>query len=204
MSVITVLRRGGRLSDVPPRTRIGSIDPDGPEAWILAVASRRDRTAFARLHAHFAPRLAGFLGRGRTAEVEELVQETLLAVWRKAELYDPTQASASTWIFTIARNLRIDAARRAGRATFVDVADHDEIDDAPDGEALLIAGERETQVRAALAALPPEQADVVRMTYFTEKPQVEIARDLGIPLGTVKSRLRLAANRLRALLEGDR
>lgn len=204
MSVITVMRRGGRLSEGPPRTRIGSIDPDGPEAWILAVASRRDRTAFARLHAHFAPRLTGFLGRGRPAEVEELVQETLIAVWRKAELYDPTQASASTWIFTIARNLRIDAARRAGRATFVDVADHDEIDDSPDGEALLIAGERETRVRAALAALPPEQADVVRMTYFTEKPQVEIARDLGIPLGTVKSRLRLAANRLRALLEGDR
>jgi RNA polymerase sigma-70 factor (ECF subfamily) len=204
MSVITVLRRGGRLSEVPPRTRIGSIDPNGPEAWILAVASRRDRAAFARLHAWFAPRLAGFLGRSRTADVEELVQETLLTVWRKAELYDPTQASAATWIFTIARNLRIDAARRAGRATFVDVADHDEIDDSPDGEALLLAGERETRVRAALAALPPEQADVVRMTYFTEKPQVEIARELGIPLGTVKSRLRLAANRLRTLLEGDR
>jgi RNA polymerase sigma-70 factor (ECF subfamily) len=204
MSVITVLRRGGRLSEVPPRIRIGSIDPDGPEAWILAVAARRDRAAFARLHARFAPRLAGFLGRGGAADVEELVQETLLAVWRKAHLFDPTRASAAAWIFTIARNLRIDAARRTGRATFVDVADHDEIDDSPDGEALLLAGEREVRVRAALAALPPEQADVVRLTYFTDKPQVEIARDLGIPLGTVKSRLRLAANRLRALLEADR
>lgn len=192
------------MSEIPPRTRVGSIDPDGPEAWILAVASRRDRAAFARLHAWFAPRLAGFLRRAGTPDVEELVQETLLTVWRKAELYDPTNAGASTWIFTIARNLRIDWARRAGRATFVDVDDHDEIDDSPDGEALLLAGERETRVRAALAALPPEQADVVRMTYFTEKPQVEIARDLGIPLGTVKSRLRLAANRLRAILEADR
>jgi len=192
------------LSEGPIGSRSVSVDPDAPEGWILAVASRRDRAAFARLHAWFAPRLAGFLARKGTADVEELVQETLLAVWRKADLYDPTQASASTWIFTIARNLRIDAARRAGRATFVDVADHDEADDSPDGEALLLAGERETRVRAALATLPPEQADVVRMTYFTEKPQVEIARDLGIPLGTVKSRLRLAANRLRTLLEGDR
>jgi RNA polymerase sigma-70 factor, ECF subfamily len=181
-----------------------TLDPDGPEAWILAVASRRDRTAFARLHAHFAPRLVGFLGRGEATNAEELAQEALLTVWRKAELYDPTQASAATWIFTIARNLRIDALRRGGRATFVDVADHDEIDESPDGEAMLLAGERETRVRAALATLPPEQADVVRMTYFSEKPQVEIARDLGIPLGTVKSRLRLAANRLRALLEADR
>jgi len=192
------------LKEVPPRHRSRPIDDDGPEAWILAVAARRDRAAFARLHAFFHPRLVAFLGRGGTREAEELAQETLIAVWRKAELYDPTQAGAATWIFTIARNLRIDAARRSGRATFVDVADHDEIDESPDGEELLLTGEREARVRAALASLPPEQADVVRMTYFTEKPQVEIARDLGIPLGTVKSRLRLAANRLRTLLEADR
>lgn len=204
MAVIMALRRGGRLKEIPPRHRSLPLDDDGPEAWILAVASRRDRQAFARLHAHFHPRLVTFLGRGGMREAEELAQETLLAVWRKAELYDPTQAGAATWIFTIARNLRIDTARRAARATFVDVDDHDEVDESPDGEALLLAGERESRVRAALASLPPEQAEVVRQTYFTEKPQVEIARDLGIPLGTVKSRLRLAANRLRALLEPDR
>lgn len=204
MSVITALRRGRRLSEMPPRTRVATIDPDGPEAWLLAVAARKDRAAFGRLHALFAPRLIAFLKRYGAVDAEELAQETMLAVWRKAELYDPTQARAATWIFTIARNQRIDALRRGGRATFVDVAGHDDIDDSPDGEELLLAGEREARVRAALAALPAEQADVVRMTYFSEKPQVEIAKDLGIPLGTVKSRLRLATTRLRAALEVER
>lgn len=204
MAIITALRRGGHSSGMSSGTRLADIDPDGPEASILAVAARRDRAAFARLHARFAPRLLAFLARGGTVDAEAIVQETMLAVWRKAELFDPTQASAATWIFTIARNQRIDALRRAGRASFVDIADHDEIDESPDGEAVVLAGERERRVREALAALPPDQADVVRMTYFTDKPQVEIAAALGIPLGTVKSRLRLAANRLRALLEADR
>jgi len=204
MAVITVLRRDARVSDgsSPPRSR--DIDPDGPEAWILAVAARRDRAAFARLHAHFAPRLAAVFGRDRHGRAEELAQETLLAVWRKAETFDPMKASAATWIFTIARNLRIDAIRRDGRVRFVDADGLDEIDDRPNGEAVLLDEERDARVRDAVASLPPEQADVVRLTYFTEKTQVEIAQDLGIPLGTVKSRLRLAANRLRSLLEVDR
>lgn len=204
MAVITVLRRGARLSDIPS-TPIGTeIDPDGPEAWILAVASRRDRVAFARLHAHFAPRLAAVFARDGRGEAEEIAQETLLTVWRKADRYDPTKASAATWIFTIARNLRIDAIRRTGRLRFVDADDHDEIDESPDGEAVILGEERDGRVRAAVATLPPDQAEVVRMTYFTERTQTEIARDLGIPLGTVKSRLRLAAARLRSLLEIDR
>lgn len=204
MAVITVLRRDARVSDgsSPPRSR--DIDPDGPETWILAVAARRDRAAFARLHAHFAPRLAAVFGRDGHGRAEELAQETLLAVWRKAETFDPMKASAATWIFTIARNLRIDAIRRDGRVRFVDADGLDEIDDRPNGEAVLLDEERDARVRDAVASLPPEQADVVRLTYFTEKTQVEIAQDLGIPLGTVKSRLRLAANRLRSLLEVDR
>jgi RNA polymerase sigma-70 factor (ECF subfamily) len=204
MSVITVMRRGGRLKDIGPGKRGMDIDPDGPEAWILAVASTRDRGAFARLHAHFAPRLTAFLRRGGAVDADELTQETMLAIWRKADRFDPTQASASTWIFTIARNQRIDALRRQSRAPLTDLDGHDGPDESPDGEELILTEEREARVRAALSALPPEQADVVRMTYFTERPQVEIARDLGIPLGTVKSRLRLAARRLRALLETDR
>lgn len=205
MAVITVLRRGARLSDTPSTPRGTDIDPDGPEAWILAVASRRDRAAFARLHGHFAPRLTAVFGRDGRHQAEELAQETLLAVWRKADRFDPTKADAATWIFTIARNLRIDGLRRSGRVRFVDADDAFEgIDESPDGEALILGEERDGRVRAAVAALPAEQADVVHLTYFTEKTQVEIAQDLGIPLGTVKSRLRLAANRLRSLLEVDR
>lgn len=204
MAVITVLRRGARLSDTPSTPRGTDIDPDGPEAWILAVAARRDREAFARLHARFAPRLTAVFGRDGRGEAEELAQETLLAVWRKADRFDPTKATAATWIFTIARNLRIDGLRRSGRVRFVEADGLEEIDESPDGEALILGEERDGRVRAAVAALPPEQADVVHLTYFTEKTQAEIARDLGIPLGTVKSRLRLAANRLRSLLEIDR
>lgn len=204
MAVITVLRRGARLSDTPSTPRGTDIDPDGPEAWILAVASRRDRAAFARLHARFAPRLQAVFARDGSGDAEELAQETLLAVWRKAHLFDPVKANAATWIFKIARNLRIDALRRSGRVRFVSADDHDEIDESPDGETLVLGEERDDRVRAAVAALPPEQAEVVRLTYFTEKTQTEIARDLAIPLGTVKSRLRLAAGRLRTLLEIDR
>ena len=204
MAVVTVLRRGARLSDTPSTPRSTDIDSDGPEAWILAVAAHRDRAAFARLHARFAPRLTAVFGRDGRVEAEELAQETLLAVWRKADRFDPLKASAATWIFTIARNLRIDALRREGRVRFVDADGLDRIDDGPDGEAVILGEERDGRVRAAVAALPAEQADVVRLTYFTEKTQAEIASDLGIPIGTVKSRLRLAANRLRSLLEIDR
>lgn len=203
MTVVTALRRGGRVSGEVRRPEGGG-EADPPKTWLLAVAARRDREAFARLHEHFAPRLAGFLARSGTADVEELVQETMLTVWRKAELYDPTQAGASTWIFTIARNLRIDALRRGGRATLVDIDGHDEIDDTSGAETTMIATERDRRVRAALAELPPDQAEAVRLAYYSEKSQSEIAADLGIPLGTVKSRLRLAAARLRSMLEGER
>jgi RNA polymerase sigma-70 factor, ECF subfamily len=129
----------------------------------------------------------------------------MVAVWRKAALFDESKASVSTWIFTIARNLRIDRARKSARALsasemFADPAEeHD-----PSAEDLALAGEREALVRQALASLSPEQAAVLRMSFFAEKPHVEIARELGIPLGTVKSRARLAMARIRAMLEGSR
>lgn len=204
MAVITVLRRDARLRDGPSPPRSRDIDPDGPEAWILAVAARKDRAAFARLHAHFAPRITAVFARDNQGRAEELAQEALLAVWRKADRFDPTKANAATWIFTIARNLRIDAIRRDGRVSFVEANDLEEIDDRPNGEDALLGEESDARVRAAVAALPPDQAEVVHLTYFAEKTQIEIAHDLCIPLGTVKSRLRLAAQRLRSLLENDR
>ncbi len=198
---ITALRRGTRVSDDLSSARA----LDAPQAWMQAIAAHRDRAAFAALHRHFAPRLASFLARsGGPTDVEELVQETMLAVWRKADSYNPAQAGVATWIFTIARNLRIDALRRAGRARPPEPAPLDDVDDAANGEALMLAGEREALVRQALGQLPPEQAEVVHLTYFTEQTQAEISRRLGVPLGTVKSRLRLAAKRLSVLLEPGR
>jgi RNA polymerase sigma-70 factor, ECF subfamily len=111
--------------------------------------------------------------------------------------------NVSTWIFTIARNKRIDRLRRdkGGAAARFDVSDENK--DCGSGEELAIAAETAEQVRAAMAALPDNQAQIVRLAFFAEKPHAEIARELNIPLGTVKSRVRLALARLRGLLEGQ-
>jgi len=175
-----------------------------PERLIHAIATRGDRAAFTALFARFAPRVKGYLlQRGLDGAVaEELAQEVLLIVWRRAAQFDPARASAAAWIFTIARNLRIDAARRTHFA--LPPSDPaDEPPEVPPADAILAAEERGTRVRAALAALPAEQADVVRLAFFDDRPHADIERVLGIPLGTVKSRLRLAMSRLRALLEAD-
>ena len=175
----------------------------GFAAMIDAIASRGDKAAFATLFGHFAPRVKSYmirLGAG-SSEAEELAQETLLSVWRKAAAFDSTKAAPSTWIFTIARNLRIDAARRERRGEPADDPS-DAPTPTPAPDAMLAASQAQARVSAALAALPPEQAEVVRLSFFSDKPHSEIADSLALPLGTVKSRLRLAMSRLREAL-GD-
>jgi RNA polymerase sigma-70 factor (ECF subfamily) len=177
--------------------------PAEPADLIEAVARSGDRDAFARLFSAFAPRLKSYLmGLGTSAAAaEELVQETLLAVWRKAASFDRTRAGAATWLFTIARNLRIDAARRerTALAYSVDLSDEPDAPEQPDVQ--VSATEREGRVQEALKTLPPDQVAVIRLAFFQEKAHSEIAQDLGIPLGTVKSRVRLAMARLRERLE---
>ncbi|TCT06926.1 sigma-70 family RNA polymerase sigma factor [Aquabacter spiritensis] len=170
---------------------------------IGVIAAQRDREAFTQVYRHYAPRLKSFFLRGGMAAnmAEELAQETMLQVWRKAYLFDPARAGPGTWIFTIAKNLRIDALRRQRVATDDDADLADAPDDAPSGEAVLLASEREARVRSALASLSAEQAKIVQLSFFGDKAHAEIARELGIPLGTVKSRVRLALGKLRALLE---
>ena len=171
-------------------------------ALIVSIACDRDRRAFEALFAYFAPRVKGYLLRlgAGGALAEDLAQEAMLTIWRKAALFDPSRASASTWIFTIARNLRIDAIRRERHPDF-DPNDPalvpDEEVSADDKMALEDDGER---LHAALKKLPPEQAQVVQMSFFADKPHSEIAQELGLPLGTVKSRLRLAMARIRGAM----
>lgn len=173
---------------------------------IAAIAQRRDRVAFGRLFQYFAPRVKAYMKRGGLGEgaAEELAQETLLAVWRKAVLFDPAGLSASGWVFTIARNLRIDLARREGRrqAGALKQVEAEFILDSPvlpDSQA--VARQSQKRVQQALAALSEEQRRVIELSYYEEKAHPEIAQLLGIPLGTVKSRLRLAVARLRHLLD---
>src|SRR5262249_36215685 len=134
---------------------------------------------------------------------EDLAQETLLNVWRKAAHFDPARAAAGAWIFAIARNLQIDAGRRD--RVPADWADpSDEPDPPPDPAPDLSATERAQRLRQAVRALPPDQLSVVELSFFSDKPHAEIATELGLPLGTVKSRLRLALVRLRTSLEDYR
>ena len=175
---------------------------DSLSAAIVAIAERNDREAFATLFMHFAPRVKSYLLRlGAPAEAaEELAQETLLTVWRRAAGYDPRMAAASTWIFTIARNLRIDLARRAARlGPTEDPFEAASFEPAPD--MALSAMQDQARIKTAISNLPADQAQVIALAFFADKPHSEIAIDLGLPLGTVKSRLRLAMGRLRAALD---
>lgn len=195
---------GGRAMTV--RATIGSPTAADLAEWLYAVAKHSDREAFVRLFEYFSPRLIAFFARaGLPREAaEEVTQEAMIAVWTKASLYDPANAGVATWIYTIARNARIDRLRREGRRTRVEteaVDDEEPLD--ASGEDFLLAGERDERIRLAVEALPPDQAAVVRMSFFADKPHSEIARDLGVPLGTVKSRLRLAMAKIRTAWEGE-
>jgi RNA polymerase sigma-70 factor, ECF subfamily len=174
-------------------------------ALIEAVAARGDRQAFATLFEYFAPRIKTFMRRSGASEqsADELAQEALLTVWSKAKLFDPGSVGATAWIFTIARNLRIDALRRekrTGTDYMVEINPEFHVDDGPQPDASLASSQLESRVRNALAVLSEDQLRVVELSFFEERAHAEIAQTLRIPLGTVKSRLRLAMNRLRGLL----
>ena len=192
-------RRMGKAWRLP---QILAMTPDARElnALLGRVAQERDRAAFASLFGHFAPRVKAYLLRmgAAPALAEDLAQEALLSLWRKAHLFDPAKASAATWLFTIARNLRIDAIRREKRPE-LDPDDFLPQPEAAADDGLALADE-ENRLRAALKDLPLDQIQVVELSFFADKPHSEIAQELGIPLGTVKSRLRLAMARLKRVL----
>ena len=177
---------------------------------IEAVATRRDRAAFVRLFEHFVPRVKTFALRSGAsgAIAEEIAQETMLTVWRKADSFVPGSTGAAAWIFTISRNLRIDALRRERRGDReLNIALEPHVDERLTPESQVAAVQLEQRVREAMAQLSSEQLRVIELSFFEEKAHGEIAEQLQIPLGTVKSRSRLALARLRALLgtcHGDR
>ncbi|MDP3600221.1 MAG: sigma-70 family RNA polymerase sigma factor [Bosea sp. (in: a-proteobacteria)] len=189
----------------PAGVRRGSTSvPMDADALVQAIASSADRRAFAQLFEHFAPRVKGLLMRGGTPPdlAEELAQETLMTVWRKAALFDPAKAGASTWIATIARNLRIDHARREKRSRLSQVYEILEEEEGPEQpDAVLSGSERDSRVRVALKGLSKEQYRVVELAFLEGFSHQDVAQRLSIPLGTVKSRLRLAMAHLRRHLE---
>jgi RNA polymerase sigma-70 factor (ECF subfamily) len=174
-------------------------------AQLMARIAQGDRAAFARLFAHYAPRVKGYLLRLglEAAQAEEVAQEVMVTVWRKAASFDPRQAGVATWIFRIARNRRIDVFRREQRGGLDpdDPGLQPAPQDRPD-QAHEAAG-REARVRAAMAELPEDQRRLVREAFYEDLSHGQIADKTGLPLGTVKSRLRAAFARLRLRLDGD-
>jgi RNA polymerase sigma-70 factor (ECF subfamily) len=171
---------------------------------LVAVAERQDRQAYAELFGYYAPRVKSYLMRlgADGSQAEEIAQDVMVTVWRKAQLFDRNQASVSTWIFRVARNRRIDLFRRSKRPDL----DPEETMILPSGveapDARVEAMETETRVRAAMKDLPEEQASLLRLAFYEGLSHREIADKLGVPLGTVKSRIRLAFAKMKAKL-GD-
>ena len=192
----------GMVSDIG-LARAGAVSGDAEyDRLIQAVARDRDRDAFAALFDHFAPRLKAYLMRSGAAPAaaDDFAQDAMLTVWRKAEQCDPSRARAATWIFTIARNRRIDALRRESRPLPVPEISLDSPDpERPDD--LLEARQDEGRVRAALRSLKPDQIEVIQMAFFQDLTHAEVAQSLALPLGTVKSRIRNAMIKLRDLLD---
>lgn len=172
------------------------------EDLLVRVGARKDRDAFRELFHHFAPRIKSYLLKhgADNAAAEEITQATMIAVWEKAAGYSPAKAAASTWIFTIARNKRIDALRKE---KFVEVnSESPALTQAVQpAEAAAYADDATIEhLSSALQHLPADQSRLVRMAFFEDKSHQAIANETRLPLGTVKSRLRLALEKLRRAL----
>lgn len=168
--------------------------------WVACIRRIReagDREAFALLFRHFAPRVKAFLVRSGAAEAlaEEMTQEVMATLWNKSHLFDPTRASVATWVFTIARNRRIDALRRDRRPEPEEIPWGPEPE--PDQADVLTLQQESARLGTALRALPDKQRELIEKAYFGDLSHGEIAEQTGLPLGTIKSRIRLALERLR-------
>jgi RNA polymerase sigma factor (sigma-70 family) len=194
----------GRHTTHPPPAfdAAGTRQEDGSAALLATIAERQDHLAFAQLFDRFAPRIETYLRRlgAEQGLAEDLTQEVMLVLWRRARLYDSTRAIASTWIFTIARNRFIDTVRRRPSEVEADAyAIGMQAND--DTERSFYLTQLERHLRRAVASLPSEQKELIEQGYFRDKTQAALADAFDLPLGTVKSRQRLALDKLRRHLD---
>ena len=194
---------GGGRASLP---HVGGVDDRAEEraddaALMTAIAERADRAAFARLFQTYAPKVkAHLVARGAAAGIaDELVQDVMLVVWRKAALYDAARGSLATWLYTLSRNCLLNHVRHERR---VDVEiDVPEPAAAPgDSEDAMLAAAGRRKLAATLAQLPAEQLEVLQRAYWRGQTMQECADEQQVPLGTVKTRVRLALSRLRELM----
>lgn len=180
--------------------RVVTAPADNEGQWaarIAAIATTRDQAAFAEVFRHFAPRVKAFLMKSGAdaALAEECTQDVMATLWHKAHLYDPSRAAVSTWIFTVARNRKIDLLRRYARPEPEDLPWGPV--DAPDQADALAMQQETTKLAEAIRSLPEKQRLLIERAYFGDLTHSEIAAETGLPLGTIKSRIRLALERLR-------
>jgi RNA polymerase sigma-70 factor (ECF subfamily) len=179
---------------------------------LIARIGRGDQLAMSQLYDRYAPTVLGLLARvvGDRSVAEDLLQETFWRVWRSAGSYEPGKGSVAGWLYTIARHAGLDARRRSGaRPVAADLLPPEEDRAVEPDPEVDVAGDawrevRHAQVRSALDALPEDQRSVVTMAYFSGLTRREIAEATGLPLGTVHTRARLAMDKLRLTLDGDR
>jgi RNA polymerase sigma-70 factor (ECF subfamily) len=192
-------RRKDRTQVTPPPA-----EASPQTTWMLAVRDQRDKVAFTALFDHFAPRLKGFIMRSgmSSAQAEEVVQDVMLTVWRKAALFDPHRAQVSAWIYQIARNRQIDVIRKERRPLPEEL--NEEPGTEPDASQILAVEQEAGHLKQTLAQLKPDQREIIEMAYLGELTHQEISTQTGLPLGTIKSRIRLGLERLRHELKGMR
>jgi len=173
---------------------------------MVQVALEQDWAAFQELFIYFGPRVKAMMLKAGAdnALAEDMVQDTMTKVWRKAGLYVSNRGAVSTWIYTVARNARIDRLRRASSQAYDDIDDLDLAADEPSGEDLALQSQQASSIAEAVHTLPNEQRTVIELAFMHDLTQSEIAEKLALPLGTVKSRLRLAYSKLKVKLEDYR
>ena len=199
------------MQDMGLALRVTQLPDDDPpkrlaethRSMIARIAVSRDREAYKALFLHFGPRVKALMLKAGAdhSMAEDLVQDVMMTVWRKVELYTPERGAVSTWIYTIARNARIDRLRRNSSRAYEDLEGMDLPSDDPSSEDVMFASQRAERIGQALAELPDDQKQIIELAYVHYMSQNEIADRLAIPLGTVKSRMRLAYGKLKVKLE---
>ena len=208
MQNLSLTRARQPVPDAPDHERIQVTSAESalsrPTLWMLAVRDERDKAAFEKLFDHFAPRLKSFIMRTGmpSAQAEDVVQEVMLTVWRKAAQYDPHRAQVSAWIYQIARNRQIDILRKENRPVPEELTEVREQE--PDVDHIMTLEQEAKELKQALNQLKGDQREMVEKAYLGELSHSEISQQTGLPLGTIKSRIRLGLERLRHEMKGLR
>lgn len=197
------------MENKPPGEEVDNVvamqQAEGPQVWsemLSDLAMTKDKALYIQLFRHFAPKVKAYIIRLGLVETtaEEMMQETMLSVWRKAHLYNSSKAAASTWIFTLARNQSIDRMRKQKYPEYALEAWHEEPDEEHDVCEQAVTSDRMAKV---IAQLPEDQAQVIYMSFYEGRSHSDISDRLGVPLGSVKSRIRLASGKIKMMWRDD-